>query len=118
MPEGKSEYEPDEIPVIEPDEDPEYEPEDMPAAPPTMVRSGSQSDGSGEHEFDYRTAMLTIEQLVDGKTLAELLATSSADGWHYVGVVDAADRRVVLLRKLKKTQRERRSVGFAPPERP
>ena len=114
---GRSEYEPEEIPVIEPDEDPEYEPEDLPAAPATMVRSGSQADGAGEHEFDYRTEVISIEQLVDGKTLAGLLASASSDGWHYVAVVDAGDRRVVILRKLKKTQRERRSVGFAPPVR-
>jgi hypothetical protein len=117
MSDGRSEYDPEEIPVIEPDEDPEYEPEDLPAAPATMVRAGAQANGSGDTEFDYRTEVLTLEQLVDGTTLAETLARASSDGWHYVAVVDAGDRRVVLLRKLKKTERERRSVGFAPPGR-
>jgi hypothetical protein len=117
MPDRKSEYDPEEIPVIEPDEDPEYEPEDLPAAPTSLGRAGAHSNGSGEHEFDYRTEVLTVEQVLDGKTLAETLAAASAEGWHYVGVVDAGESRVVLLRKLKKTERERRSVGFAAPGR-
>jgi|SRR5579859_2938639 hypothetical protein len=117
MSDRKAEYDPEEIPVIEPDEDPEYEPDDLPAAPATMVRAGGRSDGTGEPEFDYRTEVVTLEQLLDGRTLAELLASASSDGWHYVSVVDAGDKRVVVLRKLKKAQRERRSVGFAPPGR-
>lgn len=117
MPDRKAEYDPEEIPVIEPDEDPEYEPDDLPVAPATMVSAGARADGSAEAEFEYRTEVLTLEQLVDGDSLAGLLATSSSDGWHYVGVVDAGEKRVVILRKLKKTARERRSVGFAPPGR-
>ncbi|HVD02119.1 MAG TPA: hypothetical protein VNG93_13395 [Candidatus Dormibacteraeota bacterium] len=117
MPDRKSEYDPEEVPVIEPDEDPEYEPEDEPTAPTSMGRAGAQADGSGEHEFEYRTEVLSVAQLADGKTLAGLLASASTEGWHYVGVLDAGERRVVLLRKLKKTQRERRSVGFAAPGR-
>ena len=117
MPDRKAEYEPEEIPEIEPDEDPDYEPDDLPAAPATMVKVGARTDGAGEAEFEYRTEVLTLEQMVDGETLAGLLASSSADGWHYVGVVDAGEKRVVILRKLKKTARERRSVGFAPPGR-
>jgi hypothetical protein len=118
MPDRKSEYDPDELPLIEPDDDPEYEPEEIPAATSSLVRSGVHSDGAGDVDFDYRTEVLTLDQVADGHTLAETLATASADGWHYVGVVDAGERRVVLLRKLKKSLRERRSVGFAPPGRP
>ena len=37
MSDSKSEYEPEQVPIIEPDEDPEYEPEDIPAAPASMI---------------------------------------------------------------------------------
>ena len=117
MPDLRSEYEPEQPPLIEPEEDPEYEPDDLPAAPTTLVRSGAHTNGAGEAEFEYRSETLTIDQVLDGKTLPELLAKASGESWHYVGVIDAGDRRVVLLRKLKKTERERRSVGFAPPGR-
>ena len=103
--------------MIEPDEDPEYEPDDLPAAPTTLGRAGAHANGAGDVEFEYRSETLTVQQVADGKTLAELLAGASADGWHYVAVVDAGEKRVVLLRKQKKTERERRSVGFAPPGR-
>jgi hypothetical protein len=117
MPDRKSEYDPDELPLIEPDEDPEYDPEDIPAAPTAMVGGPSHANGVGDRDFEYRAELLTIEQVADGKTLPELLASASADGWHYVDVVDAGDNRVVLLRKLKRSERQRRSVGFAPPGR-
>ena len=116
MPDRRSEYDPDEIPVIEPDEDPEYEPEDLPVAPASMVRTGSSANGGGV-DFEYRTETLSLDQVADGKTLPERLAAASVDGWHFVQVIDAGDRRVLLLRKPKKPERERRSVGFAPPSR-
>jgi hypothetical protein len=117
MPDRKSEYDPDELPVIEPDEDPEYEPEDIPAAPTTLTAGPSHANGLGDREFEYRIEVLSLEQLTDGKTLPDRLAAASSDGWHYVDVVDAGASRVVLLRRAKKTERERRSVGFAPPGR-
>jgi hypothetical protein len=117
MPDRKSEYDPDELPVIEPDEDPEYEPEDIPAAPTTLVSGPTNANGLGDREFEYRTEVLSVEQLTDGKTLPDTLAAASSDGWHYVDVLDAGSNRVVLLRKARKTERERRSVGFAPPGR-
>jgi hypothetical protein len=118
MPDRKSEYDPEELPVIEPDEDPEYEPEDIPAAPTTLVSGGpAQANGLGDREFEYRTDVLSLEEVADGKTLTERLAAASSDGWHYVDVIDAGASRVVLFRKAKKTERERRSVGFAPPGR-
>jgi len=115
MPDRKSEYDPDELPVIEPDEDPEYEPEDIPAAPTAMVTGPAHANGAGEREFDYRTEVLSLEEVADGRTLPERLAAASADGWHYVDSIDAGASRVILLRKVKKTERERRSVGFTPP---
>ena|ERR1700716_199950 len=117
MPDRKSEYDPEELPMVEPDEDPEYEPEDIPAAPSTLMAGPAHANGQGERDFEYRTEVLSLEQLTDGKTLAEKLAAASSEGWHYVDVLDAGDSRVVLLRRAKKTERERRSVGFAPPGR-
>jgi hypothetical protein len=116
MPDRKSEYDPDELPVVEPDEDPEYEPEDIPAAP-SALSMPSTHNGSGDREYEYRTDVLTIAEVADGKTLAERLGSAAGDGWHLVEVVDAGEKRVVLFRKVKKSERERRSVGFAPPTR-
>ena len=117
MPDRKSEYDPDELPVIEPDEDPEYEPEDIPAAPTAMVTGPGHANGLGDREYEYHTDVLSVEEIADGKTLAARLASASSDGWHYVDVVDAGASRVILFRRAKKTERERRSVGFAPPGR-
>jgi hypothetical protein len=115
MPDPKSEYDPEEVPVIEPDEDPEDEPEDIPAA--TLMASASRSNGSGERDYEYRTEVLTVEEVADGETLTGRLSAAAADEWHFVQVIDGGDRRVILFRKVKKTERERRSVGFAPPGR-
>ena len=112
----KSEYDPEQVPIIEPD-DPEYEPEDIPAAPPTMTAGSSSTNGYGERDFEYRTEALSVEQVVDGKTLADRLTRASADGWHLLDIVDAGDRRVLVLRRLKKPERVARNVGFAPPIR-
>jgi len=103
--------------VIEPDEDPEYEPEDIPAAPASLMSGPANANGLGDREFEYRTEVLSLEQLTDDKTLPDRLAAASGEGWHYVDVLDAGTSRVVLLRRAKKTERERRSVGFAPPGR-
>ena len=117
MRDRKSEYDPDEFPVIEPDEDPEYEPEDTPAAAGNLTAARSTSNGSGDREFEYRTEVLTVAEVADGTTLVARLGEATADGWHLVEVVDAGESRVILLRKAKKSERERRSVGFAPPGR-
>jgi hypothetical protein len=117
MPDRKSEYDPDERPMIDPDEDPEYEPEDLPAAPTSLVTAPAHGNGLGDREFEYRVEVLSLEEIADGKTLPERLAAASGEGWHYVDVIDAGASRVVLLRRAKKTERERRSVGFAPPGR-
>lgn len=117
MSDSRFEYDPEEIPIIEPEEDPEYEPEDIPAAPTTLSTAAPATNGFGERDFEYRTEVLSLEQVLDDKTLAERLTAASADGWQLVDIVDAGDRRVLVLRKLKKAERVRRSVGFAPPTR-
>ena len=117
MPDRKSEYDPEELPVIEPDEDPEYEPEELPAAPSAMFAGPSHANGVGDREFEYKAEVLTLEQVADGRTLPEKLAAESSDGWHYVEVIDAGEKRIVLFRRMKKAEKERRSVGFAPPGR-
>ncbi|MDQ6691885.1 MAG: hypothetical protein M3Z13_03870 [Candidatus Dormibacteraeota bacterium] len=119
MPDRKSVVDPDELPVIEPDEDPEYEPEDIPAAPTTLTSTPASVNGSGDREYEYRTEVLSLQQVADGTTLSELLNRAATDGWHLAEVIHAGESSVVLLRKMKKNERARRTVGFAaPPSRP
>ena len=75
-----------------------------------MTSGSSSTDGYGEREFEYRTEVLSLEQVLDGKTLGARLTAASAEGWHLVDIVDAGDRRVLVLRKLKKSERVARSV--------
>jgi hypothetical protein len=82
-----------------------------------MVRNSAHANGYGDREFEYQTEVLSIAEVADGKTLATRLAAASTDGWHLVEVIDAGESRVILYRKQKKSEKERRSVGFAPPGR-
>ncbi|TAN34823.1 hypothetical protein EPN29_01575 [bacterium] len=59
--------------------------------------------------------MLTVAQVVDGVTLVKLLRESGADGWELADVLDGGDKRVLLMRRPKRSARESRRVGFAPP---
>ena len=68
--------------------------------------------GPVNREFEYRTDLLTVAQIADGKTLPDMLTTASADGWDLVDILDAGDRRVTLFRKPKRAERETRPVGF------
>ena len=99
----------------EPDEDPDEDPDEAPAA--TAASAVVPSVGAAGREFEYRTELLTAEQIVDGSTLAERLTAASAEGWDLVDVIPANGRHAVLLRKLKHQERAGRQVGFAPPPR-
>ena len=101
----------------EPDEDPEYEPDDEPTTTLTQNSSTLTGGGGGERDWEYRTEVLSVAQVADGKTLVELLTVAGTDNWHLVEIIDAGESRVVLLRRQRKAQKERRSVGFAPPGR-
>ena len=58
MPDRRSEYDPDELPVIEPDDDPEYEPEDIPAAPTTLTTDDTLDGEDVVPVFRYPIASL------------------------------------------------------------
>jgi hypothetical protein len=44
------------------------------------------------------------------------LHEAAADGWDLGDVIDGGDKRVLLLRRPKRSPRESRRVGFAPPK--
>ena len=96
----------------EPEPD-EPDPDTEPAGTPTPQSMVPTVGGSANREFEYRTELLTVAQIADGKTLPELLTRSSADGWDLVDVLDAGDQRVALLRKPKRGEKETRPVGFS-----
>jgi hypothetical protein len=97
----------------EPDEEPDEEPASVATAPGASLAAVS-SDGG--REFEYRTDLVTVEQVVDGTTLAGQLTKASADGWDLVDIINAGDRHAVLLRRAKRPERNARPVGFTPPQ--
>jgi hypothetical protein len=66
-------------------------------------------------DWEFSTQVLTVAQVTDGTTLVKVLKESGADGWDLADVIDGGDKRVLLLRRPKRSQRESRRVGFAPP---
>ena len=66
-------------------------------------------------EWEYSTHVLTVAQVADGKTLVQVLKDSASEGWELAEVVDGGEKRVLLMRRPKRGQREARRVGFAPP---
>lgn len=99
--------------MLRADEEPE-EPEIEPQPPSTpsaqaVVVAAAAAQGVA---FEYRTEVLTAEQILDGTTLPEKLAHESADGWDLVDLIQAQDKHVIVLRKAKKADRGERRVGF------
>ncbi len=66
-------------------------------------------------EWEFSTQVLTVAQLVDGVTLVKLLLQAGTDGWELTDVIDGGEKRVLLMRRPKRSARESRRVGFAPP---
>ncbi len=66
-------------------------------------------------DWEFSTQVLTVAQVADGTSLVKVLKESGADGWELAQVIDGGDKRVLLLRRPKRPQREARRVGFAPP---
>ena len=100
------------------EEEPE-EPEepDSPAAPdgaPSAARV-IPSVGLPSREWEFSTKVLSVAEIADGKTLVKTLTESAAEGWELAQVIDGGDKRVLLMRRPKRGQREARRVGFAPP---
>ena len=68
-------------------------------------------------EWEFSTQVLTLAQVVDGITLVKVLKQAGEDGWDLTDVIDGGEKRVLLLRRPKRSSRESRRVGFAPPKR-
>jgi hypothetical protein len=104
--------------VLDPEQlpdDPDDEPEEEPATAGGAFTGAPRVYDGDEREWEFRTENLTLAEVVDGKTLAERLAAAARDNWHLAFAIDAGDTRVLVLRRPKKAERERRAVGFAPP---
>ena len=99
------------------EEDPDEEPE---PSRPDGARGAAAglvpSVGFPTREWEYSTKVLTVAQVVDGVTLVKLLQEAGADGWELGDVIDGGDKRVLLMRRPKRSPRESRRVGFAPPK--
>ena len=96
----------------DPDDDPDEpeQPEDG-AAPTTHI----PSVGLPAREWEYSTEVLTLAQVADGTTLVKVLQASAAEGWELADVIDGGEKRVLLMRRSKRSARDSRRVGFAPP---
>jgi hypothetical protein len=57
-----------------------------------------------------------VAQIVDGKSLVANLKDAGADGWELSDVIDGGEKRVLLMRRPKRSTQESRRVGFAPPK--
>jgi hypothetical protein len=103
---------------IRAEEDPEEDP-DEPEQPADGLAPTSHvpSVGMSTREWEYSTEVLTVAQVVDGSTLVKVLQAAAADGWELADVVDGGEKRVLVMRRSKRSSRESRRVGFAPPAR-
>ncbi len=101
----------EEIPEEEPDEEPEPQPEPAAAAVAAVV----PQVGGPSREFEFRSEEVALSELVDG--LAARLTEASKDGWDFVQVVEAGERRVILYRRAKRAERQAKPVGFFPPSK-
>ncbi|MDQ2922991.1 MAG: hypothetical protein M3Q90_01715 [Candidatus Dormibacteraeota bacterium] len=102
------------------EEDPDEEPDEP--EEPNHPGHGSAAGtgvlpnvGLPVREWEFSTQVLTVAQLIDGVTLVKLLKESGADGWELTDVIDGGEKRVLLMRRPKRSARESRRVGFAPP---
>jgi hypothetical protein len=100
------------------EEDPDDEPDEEPNHPGRGAASGTgilPNVGLPLREWEFSTQVLTIAQLVDGVTLVKLLKEAGTDGWELTDVIDGGEKRVLLMRRPKRSSVESRRVGFAPP---
>ena len=100
----------------EPDEEPD---EPAQPTPPDGARGAAPglvpSVGYPSREWEYSTKVLSVAQVADGVTVVKTLHEAGADGWELASVMDGGDKRVILMRRPKRSARETRRVGFAPP---
>ncbi len=102
------------------EEDPDEEPDEpaQPAAPDGargMAAGVVPSVGLPNRDWEYSTKVLSVAQVADGVTVVKTLHAAAADGWELASVIDGGEKRVILMRRLKRATRESRRVGFAPP---
>jgi hypothetical protein len=96
----------------DPDEDPDEPDQPADGVAPT---SHVPSVGLPAREWEYSTEVLTLVQVADGSTLVKFLQTSATEGWELADVIDGGEKRVLLMRRSKRSSQESRRVGFAPP---
>jgi hypothetical protein len=99
------------------EEDPDDEP-DEPDEPSDGASAATHipSVGLPAREWEYSTEVLTLAQVADGTTLVKFLQASAVEGWELADVIDGGEKRVLLMRRSKRSSRESRRVGFAPPD--
>jgi hypothetical protein len=104
-------------PRLEEDPDEPDEP-DQPGPPGdgAIASSPIPSVGLPIREWEFATRVLTVAQVVDGSSLVKVLKEAGADGWELAEVVDGGEKRVLLMRRPKRSAQEARRVGFAPPK--
>jgi hypothetical protein len=102
------------------EEEPDEEPDEPQPAQPDGARSPAAglvpSVGLPSRDWEYSTKVVTVAQLADGVTVVKVLQEAGADGWELTSVLDGGEKRVILMRRPKRTARETRRVGFAPPK--
>jgi len=103
--------------------------EEDPEAPDEPVQPEQPGDGAAAatslvptvalptREWEYSTQVLTVAQVADGTSLIKVLKSATKDGWELAEIVDGGDKRVLLLRRSKRSPHDSRRVGFAPPTR-
>ena len=101
----------EEDPDEEPTEPSQPRPDGAHGAPAGLV----PSVGYPSREWEYSTKVLTVAQVADGVTVVKILHEAGAEGWELASVMDGGDKRVILMRRPKRSARESRRVGFAPP---
>ncbi len=102
------------------EEEPEEPDEpDHPATPSGATATAGlvPTVGLPTRDWEYSTMVLTLAQVADGVTLVKHLQESGEDGWELASVIDGGEKRVLLMRRPKRSARESRRVGFAPPTR-
>ncbi len=101
------------------EEDPDEEPIEPSQPRPDGARGAAAglvpSVGYPGREWEYSTKVLSVAQVADGVTIVTVLHEAGADGWELASVMDGGDKRVILMRRPKRSARESRRVGFAPP---
>ena len=101
------------------EEDPDEEPDEPAPAHPDGARGPATglvpAVGLPSREWEFSTKVLSVAQVADGVTLVKTLHEAAADGWDLASVIDGGDKRVILMRRPKRSARESRRVGFAPP---